>query len=593
MDCAQTKDLAARAVSGNASPADEAALRAHAAACPACAAVAERARKVWALMGRLPAAATKAQPPRIPVFRLPRWAIGAAAAVVAVASAWLLRPSNPTSPPATPVVDRPPTPSEPAPTPEQVRTETELEERVREVETQVARPPEAPPVEKPLPAPELKPAPLVQAPPPAPAEPKPLVQAPAVPAVAPAPPPAPPARETLPTAARLEHVRGDVVALVGGARMPAAADFRLTGDDGLLTLGKSSQAVLAYEDGTRLVLGADTSLTQVLDRKGELRRIHVEQGVVAAQVARQAGGESLVFVTPTAEARVVGTRLTLLVSAASTRLEVKEGRVKLSRRGEDGAVDVGADQYAVAAKGTSLAARGIPGPKVALREDFERGRWNPLWQLQAEPGQGLRTSVQGGALLFSLARTTAPDVTPSTLPNDSAPLKKSLDQVQRISALASKKDWPRAAALETKGNFAFGSEAPLRVRVNAWHSHADADRMTWVGLNRGTAGQGLSLERRGEVLQLSVDGAAAPLWKKDLASVREWETLEIWLSKDQIALRRNGLTVAVAANPLKTKAVQISVGVCAKAELAQEEETRLDDLDVSWLTKAEFEQISR
>ncbi len=593
MDCAQTRELAARAVSGNASPADEAGLRAHAAACPACAAVLERTRKVWTLMGRLPALQTQARPPRIHEFRLPGWAVAAAAVLLGIATGWMLWPSTPSSPPTPPpVVDRTP-PPEAAPTPEQVRTEKKLDEVVQEVDTKVARPPEAPAVEKPLPLPEVKPAPLVQAPTPKPADPAPVVQAPPAPELSPKPKPATPGRETLPTAARLERVQGEVLAVIGNVRTPAAADFRLTGDDGLLTLGRNSQAVLAYEDGTRLVLGADTSLTQVLDRKGDARRIHLQQGVVAAQVARQAGGESLSFLTPTAEARVVGTRLTLLVSPASTRLEVKEGRVKLSRRGEDGAVEVGPDQYAIAAKGTSLAARSLPGPKLALREDFERGRWNPLWVLQAEPGQGLRTSVQGGSLLFALSRATGPDVTPSTLPNDAGPLKKSLDQVQRISALASKKDWPRAAALETKGTFAFGADAPLRVRVNAWHSHADADRLVWLGLNRGVPGQGLSVERRGDTLQLSVDGAAAPLWKKDLASVREWETLELWLSKDQVALRRNGLTVAVEANPLKTKAVQISVGTCAKADLAQDEETRLDDLDVSWLTKAEFEQISR
>src|SRR5688572_3465575 len=138
MDCAKAKDLTARAVSGNASPADDAALRAHAAACPACSEALTRARKVWALMGRLPEArACRPVDPATLIRRrpVPLWAAGAAAAVLLAAAGLLLFRPSPAAPAPvaeTPAraIELPPAP----PSPEQVRAERELETVVREAE---------------------------------------------------------------------------------------------------------------------------------------------------------------------------------------------------------------------------------------------------------------------------------------------------------------------------------------------------------------------------------------------------------------------------------------------------------------------------
>lgn len=589
MDCSKTADLAARAVSGNATPAEDAALRAHAAACPPCAEALARVRKVWALMGRIPAAVpARTVDPRSLIRRRPvgLWIAAAAAAVaLAVAGLVLFRPAPPV-----PIAEQPAPAVEP--TPEQVRAERELDTVVAEKTDAPAPSPED---VKPLPPPEKK-DPVVVAPAPAPTPekaPEPPKRETARVEAAPEPPvapkPAAPSRETLPTAATVHSVEGQVVATINGEELAVKAAFRLTDADAIATLGKNSQAVLAYEDGTRVVLGGDSALGRVL-RRGEGKRVEVAQGVVAAQVGRRAGDDPLTFGTPHADARVLGTRLVLLVSAASTRLDVKEGRVRLIRKDDGASVDVAADHYAVAGKGLSLNARAIPGPKVALREDFERGRWSAAWTPQADPG--VKVGVQGGALVFSTPSTGPMDVAPGGLTNDPA-LKKSLEQVRRVEQLASKKEWARAAALETRGTFQFGNETPLRARVNSWSSHDDPDRLVWLGLNRGTPGQGISLERKGDVLRLWVDGAATALWQKTLPSAKEWETLELWITKDKIAVRRNGLTVAVEASPLKGKAAQLSIGSCAKAELARDEETRLDDLDVAWMTKTDFDQISR
>src|SRR5688572_4787905 len=413
MDCAKAKDLTARAVSGNASPADDAALRAHAASCPACAEAFTRARKVWALMGRLPEARpSRSVDPATLVRRrpIPLWAAGVAAAVVLAAAGLLMFRPSPTTP--APLAEKPPRAVEPPPappSPEQIRAERELDTVIQEKEE--ARAPKPADVKPAPPAPEpakelvARPVPLPEK---APEKaPEPTAKAETPPAVPPAPvkPPAPPSRDTLPTAATIDRAEGQVVATINGETVPVNALFRLTDADGLATLGKNSHAVLAYEDGTRIVLGGDTAIGRVLLRANDGKRIEIAQGVVAAQVARRAGDDPLTFATPNAEARVTGTRLILLVGAASTRLDVKEGKVKLLRKDDGASVDVTADHYAIAAKGTPLVSRTIPGPKVALRDEFERGRWNPVWTPQSEPGQGVKAAVQGDALVFSVDRT--------------------------------------------------------------------------------------------------------------------------------------------------------------------------------------------
>jgi len=149
------------------------------------------------------------------------------------------------------------------------------------------------------------------------------------------------------------------------------------------------------------------------------------------------------------------------------------------------------------------------------------------------------------------------------------------------------------AWLETRQAFPFSNEMPLKIRTRCWNSHNDPDRVTWFAINRGLAAQGLAVERRGGSLQLWVEGAKDPVWKKDVATAQEWETLELWISKDQMVVRRNEVTLYTGANPLKVKAGALALGVNAKMELAQDEEVRFDDFDVLLTTKAELDEVAR
>src|SRR5206468_313097 len=89
-----------------------------------------------------------------------------------------------------------------------------------------------------------------------------------------------------------------------------------------------------------------------------------------------------VFATPHAEARVLGTKLTLTVSATETRLEVREGKVRLTRLSDNSWTDVGAGQFAVASEAVKPVAKKIAAlnPRV-LADDFDENpdaRWQKL-----------------------------------------------------------------------------------------------------------------------------------------------------------------------------------------------------------------------
>jgi hypothetical protein len=302
----------------------------------------------------------------------------------------------------------------------------------------------------------------------------------------------------------------------------------------------------------------------------------------------------MIFMTPFADARVVGTRLSLSVNAASTRLEVREGKVKITRRDDNNSVEIGDGQFVQVGKGTSLTPKPLTTVRVALHETFDRPRWGGSWMQGGEANLGMRLAGENGSLSFKTLQKPAQDnVSGGKMPTDTGEIARKALQSASALATLTKKEWPRMAWLETRQAFPFSNELPLKIRTRCWNSHNDPDRVTWFAINRGMAGQGLAVERRGGSLQLWVEGATAPVWKKDVAAAQEWETLELWISKDQMVVRRNEETLYAGANPLKIKAGALALGVNAKLELAQDEEVRFDDFDVLLTTRAELDEVAR
>ncbi|HLY76117.1 MAG TPA: FecR domain-containing protein [Planctomycetota bacterium] len=595
MDCRASADLIARSLSGNASSQDEDVLRGHLASCGACADLERGLSAAWTLMGRFPAVASRAEAPVVArPFTLGRrvWAAAAAAAAIFViaAVAYSLRTSPVPASPQAPVARTEPV----VPAPEE-----------RPASVAVQEPPAAP--EKPQPPERVSPVPAVpetktvaapEKPSPVPAtsevpeRKEPLAKPvraetrPQEKSVVPAPVPAPAA---LPVVAFVSRVEGEVQSLLGADRSPVRSGQKLAPGAALET-AKGAQVEVLFDDGTRVVLEAD-SLADSFQAEGG-KRLTLKRGLLRARIAKQPAGEPMIFSTSTAEARVLGTRLSLSVTATSTRLEVREGKVRLTRKDDNASVDVSSDHFVVAGKGQSMAPKPIPA-KLALYETFDLPRWGGGWLQGGEANLGIRLATENGSLSIKALQKPTQDLGGGKMPSDAAELaRKTLQNVNNVASL-SRKDWPRSAWLETRQAFAWSNEAPIRIRIRDWNSHHDPDRIVWMALNHGVAGQGLSLERRGDSLQLWVEGGTSPVWKKDAAAPQEWESVELWVSKDQVVLRRNDETLYSGSNPLKIKAAVLSLGTNAKMELAQDEEARFDDVDVFLTTKAELDEVAR
>lgn len=299
------------------------------------------------------------------------WAWGAAGFLAAVFV--IVLSSSPKDPPPRPVAKIPPSPVQvPEPTPA-AREEPKPLPPPPAPPPEVPRPPEPPP--KPTPPPEPPPAPREEPKPPPP----------------PAPPesrPAPPPRSQTVGIARIERAEGTV--LLGKSPAPGGTEFAA---GQTLETGAESKAVLVFLDKTRVELGPDSALT---DGKSGL----VVAGTIRADVTPQPKNKALIFVTPHAEAKVLGTSLKLVIDRdpkKGTLLEVEKGRVELKRLSDRKTVIVGAGQFAVAAAGTDLKVKPLP-PVPLVKLSFEDGKALPDWVGTVESGpprEGNRGCLRG------------------------------------------------------------------------------------------------------------------------------------------------------------------------------------------------------
>jgi len=169
-----------------------------------------------------------------------------------------------------------------------------------------------------------------------------------------------------PTIAQVTDVRGAVFWTDGG---PIPTGTPVLSGRGLKTVGAAS-ATVRFLDGTRVDLGADTTLDRV-----EAKRISIARGTTTAVVVPQLSGQPLVFATPHGQATVLGTSLRLFVEKAGTRLDVSEGKVRLQNlAGKTAIVDSG--HFAVLAEGVNLVAkRTLPVKAAELVRAMAPNSW--------------------------------------------------------------------------------------------------------------------------------------------------------------------------------------------------------------------------
>jgi hypothetical protein len=163
----------------------------------------------------------------------------------------------------------------------------------------------------------------------------------------------------------LAEIQGTGLTLERGSQtLPAVAGTRLQSGDVLRTPENVTATINFAPEKTRITINPSTELKLVSMSRG--KRFALVAGKLEASVARQRLFQPMVLITPQAEARVLGTKFTLTATTNATRLEVTEGKVKLTRISDDTAVKVGAGQYAIAANGVELAA--LPRTGQIFRE---------------------------------------------------------------------------------------------------------------------------------------------------------------------------------------------------------------------------------
>ena len=101
-----------------------------------------------------------------------------------------------------------------------------------------------------------------------------------------------------------------------------------------------------FSDSTSIELGNDTRVKVVMDEN--VRRLELLSGRLEAVVAHQAPGHSVMLYTSHAEVKVIGTRFSLREGDRFTRLEVQEGKVKMTRRQDGASLDVPAGMGSIA-----------------------------------------------------------------------------------------------------------------------------------------------------------------------------------------------------------------------------------------------------
>src|SRR5262249_46635061 len=126
-----------------------------------------------------------------------------------------------------------------------------------------------------------------------------------------------------------------------------------TGDT--IDTGPMGELTIRYNgESTQLLLQHKALVTMARLTHG--KRFELIHGSVEAFVAPQPEKEPMVWVTPQAEATVLGTALSLEVDETGTRLEVTEGKVRLSNTLVQSSVVVPAGHEAFAGPGRELSA---------------------------------------------------------------------------------------------------------------------------------------------------------------------------------------------------------------------------------------------
>jgi WD40 repeat protein len=177
--------------------------------------------------------------------------------------------------------------------------------------------------------------------------------------------------------ARIVEVEGEAEITGASGSTAALANAPLLAGQSLQTRGEESSAVILYADGTRLALGADSTVSlfsandsNESSQAAAGKRVVLSEGFLTADVAPQPAGQPMVLTTPQAELVVLGTRFNLSGGSEATYVETDEGSVRVTRKSDGQSVQVDGGFATSVTAAAPLVAQSLPktlaGPRLAL-----------------------------------------------------------------------------------------------------------------------------------------------------------------------------------------------------------------------------------
>lgn len=161
----------------------------------------------------------------------------------------------------------------------------------------------------------------------------------------------------------------------------SGAGQRTITDGGELFAGERltvpGKAVLVWADGSRVILGPETQVDLTRPSTGPGCRLLV--GVATAEIVPQRPGLPFAIATPESRIDVLGTRFRVVAGQRSTRVDLHEGAVRLTRASDARTLTLRPTEFAVVADGEDFVARSmtVPSPPVTV---VPPAATEPAWQ---------------------------------------------------------------------------------------------------------------------------------------------------------------------------------------------------------------------
>ena len=172
--------------------------------------------------------------------------------------------------------------------------------------------------------------------------------------------------------ATLINVDPGVKVVRGGEEIPASNGLVLKENDRIVTPTVGRALFQYLNEETRVNVRHSTELgLHVVHRS---KNLQLDSGGIDAEVAEQESNRPMNLVTPQAQALVLGTQFSLIASADLTRLEVRDGAVRIMKSPEGPSVVVERGQAADIQPGQPLTVK----PLVPPPGDIRLETWNNL-----------------------------------------------------------------------------------------------------------------------------------------------------------------------------------------------------------------------